>query len=506
MSTGAGTVLTVVVLSAAGTLPVLALVGFRWPSVPLAPLGGALLAAISAIPFLVVGGSPIGWFVALTLLCAIGTLAVWAKKPELRPARRVPNRRPLQVAIAAFAIGATAASALRSLSNPSIGFDTRMIWFLRAGWFLQSRHQALADIRNPGLGPTHASYPPLVSMVVALAWRLTGTHSDRLGVVVIALLNVCALAATGWFVVEAGRRLAHDTRAPALVFWSSVAVGISLILIAAGVTSPFFTNGYADPLWSLAAVGAVGYGLVLPRASSNVAIAGLLAGVAAFTKVEGTAVAAVVVVLVTVRVLWSDREHLRGGVALGLLGLASVSVWSLVMRLLHASADVNTSGVALGSLTQRTRSTFDAAAPYLHVLELAAVVSLVAFLALRIDRRRAGLGSDGWTWAVLAAAVTMLGIAYVTGPGNIEFWLVSSIHRTTMYPALQAWWIVAICGLVRLAAFLGPAGEDLNAKDTDKEDDAFAKDTGAKHTGAHSPSEDLPRVGSEDPVPYAGTP
>ncbi len=38
---------------------------------------------------------------------------------------------------------------------------------------------------------------------------------------------------------------------------------VLLVVVAAGVTEPFLTNGYADPLWSLAAVGAVAFGLQL---------------------------------------------------------------------------------------------------------------------------------------------------------------------------------------------------------------------------------------------------
>ena len=36
-----------------------------------------------------------------------------------------------------------------------------------------------------------------------------------------------------------------------------------LVFVAFGITEPFMTNGYADPIWSLAAVGAVAYGLQL---------------------------------------------------------------------------------------------------------------------------------------------------------------------------------------------------------------------------------------------------
>ena len=42
-----------------------------------------------------------------------------------------------------------------------------------------------------------------------------------------------------------------------------VIVAVLLVFVAFGITEPFMTNGYADPIWSLAAVGAVAYGLQL---------------------------------------------------------------------------------------------------------------------------------------------------------------------------------------------------------------------------------------------------
>ena len=48
------------------------------------------------------------------------------------------------------------------------------------------------------------------------------------------------------------------------------------------------TNGYADPIWSLAAVGAVAYGLQLGEGRSNRGAAALLlALVAGMSKDEG---------------------------------------------------------------------------------------------------------------------------------------------------------------------------------------------------------------------------
>ena len=53
------------------------------------------------------------------------------------------------------------------------------------------------------------SYPPLVSASTSLAWRVTGDHSLRLGVVIIALLNTCALGVAAFALGHACRHFTH---------------------------------------------------------------------------------------------------------------------------------------------------------------------------------------------------------------------------------------------------------------------------------------------------------
>ncbi len=114
----------------------------------------------------------------------------------------------------------------------------------------------------------------------------------RLGVVTIALLNACALAVAAFALVEAGRRAARRCRtarrprraglperparwpAPLVPMVVGVAAAVLLVFVAAGITEPFLTNGYADPIWSLAAVGAVAYGLQLSSGSGPPATRG----------------------------------------------------------------------------------------------------------------------------------------------------------------------------------------------------------------------------------------
>ena len=60
-------------------------------------------------------------------------------------------------------------------------------------------------------------------------------------------------------------------------------------------------DGYADLLWAAAAVGAIIWGLVLPRSTQTLVIAWICAAVASLTKNEGLTTALVVLVLIALR-------------------------------------------------------------------------------------------------------------------------------------------------------------------------------------------------------------
>ncbi len=229
MSTTAAVALTLLVLALAGVLPTLALVGTRLVVVPLAPLAGSVICAVSAGCSLAVAGTLLSWFVAWSSVAVAVSLVALLGQPGrarrmLRELRR--GSRPT-VVVGAVAVLAAVAWTLRGLKVPTVGFDARSIWIIHARWFLQGHAFALAAVRNRFEVVTHPGYPPLVSSVMALAWRVSGTSSDRVAVVMVALLNGCALAVAGWGVVEAARqaRVAHPFRTRASsggsLWWAS---------------------------------------------------------------------------------------------------------------------------------------------------------------------------------------------------------------------------------------------------------------------------------------------
>jgi hypothetical protein len=496
MSTAPATAVSIAMLSIAGLLPTLALVGWRWMTLPLFPLVGAIVAALAATCFMAVGGSLLGWFLALAVVAALCVAAYWARRPDRRPwpwpwpGRSDPISTPTSTSISASApwhwrAGAIGALVillaclwcLRGLATPTVGFDARVLWIMRAGWLLQSHHQLLVNMRSPNLILVQTPYPPLVSASIAVGWQITGAHTVRLGVVLIAMLNTCALSVAAFAVVESGRTCTRRLRARenttsdvnsssggrltdgGLVFGPAVigvvAAGL-LVFVAFGVTEPFMTNGYADPIWSLAAVGAVAFGLQLETARVNQGVALILVLVAGMSKDEGFATAIVLILLLAGREIvgMSTVERRRQWwrpTIVAVAVLTAIGAWPGLMRILHVRAG-NMTHAPVHAFPSRARTAFDGLTPYLHVIVLAAPVAIIGGLVLSQLRRRCGLANDWWAWLGLAGGLAAVIAGYVTGTVPLQDWLVGTADRVSEFSTLTAWWILAVWAVVASGA------------------------------------------------------
>jgi hypothetical protein len=487
MSTVPAAVVTMLVLFAAGSFPAVALAGPRAVTVFLAPLAGSVMAGLAATFFMEWGWSFVGWFVVVAAVVALAVVALWVARPSRRPRLRPPvgsNGGPRCRAlwlVGAVCVLVACAWSLRALATPTVGFDARAIWLLRSGWFIGSHRQLLIDFRSPDILLVQTPYPPLVSAAVAVASWLTGNTSPRLGVVVVALLNSCALVAAAFALLDAGRTVTRrlhpsspdaDGAAPrgkrrvgggdiaegepsgSMLLVSlapmvvAVVASVTLVFITFGITEPFFTNGYADPIWSLAAVGAVAYGLQLPITPLHQGTAVVLLLVAGLSKNEGVVTASGLALLIAVRVLFSQsgqerRRRWWRPVAVAVAELLVIGSWPAVMRLIHARG-LASSYSPVRDWPMRARATYDWMAPYLHVLVLAVPIAVLGGLALSHVRRAGGLGNDGWAWAGLAGGLFAIGATFVIGTPGIVDWLEGTVHRVTEFPALAAWWIIAM--------------------------------------------------------------
>jgi hypothetical protein len=515
MTTLPATVVALAVLSAAGLFPAAALVGVRWITVPLVPLCGSVVAAVSATCFLAVGGSFMGWFVGLATAGTAAVATAWSRWPRLRPRRARAGdagRRGRGFLIGGIAgmaaVLGSCAWCLRGLATPTVGFDARAVWLLRTGWFLQSHQQLLVKMRVSDVPLIQSAYPPLVSASAAVAASVTGNQSIRLGVVVVALLNTSALVVAAFALLDAGRRFSarlstvpsgdgagpDDSRpdravgtAARLVRAAPTVVGVlaavAVIFVAFGITEPFMTDGYADPLWSLAAVGAMAYGLQLGVRRPDQGAAFVLVLVAGMSKDEGLATGTALMVLIALRALCTmsaDQRRLRWWrpVLVGAVELAALAAWPILIRVLHARGSASGHS-PVATMPGRARATFDGMAPYLHVLVLAAPVAIVGGLVLARVRRASGVGNDGWSWAALAAGLLAIGGDLVVGVGAIQPWLESTVHRVTEFGALAGWWIVAMWAVVAsgapgVARLQGSSGPPLH--DVSHEEDPSGQD------------------------------
>ncbi|MGA2838203.1 MAG: hypothetical protein ABSF84_16555 [Acidimicrobiales bacterium] len=482
MSTVSATAVGIAVLAAAGLLPVLATVGLRWFAVPLVPLAGAVVSGVAATAYLSVGGSFMAWFLVLAAAGAAAVAAVWASRPATRPwARRSAPAgsggrrwsRPRMVGAVGFvAVVASCAFCLRGLHTPTVGFDARALWVMRPGWFLEGHAQLLIDMKVRGLVLTQSAYPPLVSSSAAVAWRVTGIHTARLGVTTVAVLDACALAAAALALVECGRGVAARLAGGGVVGtgtepgsppWApmvaAVVGAVALVFVAAGITEPFLTNGYADPIWSLAAVGAVAFGLQTQCDRSTRAATVVLILVAGLAKDEGYATAVALVALVAARSIGTaglrDGRRWVAPVALAAGELAVLAWWPILMHAIGARG-ATTSFTLSDDIASRTSAVARGMSPYLHVLVVALPLSVVGGAVLSALRRAGGVGNDLWAWLALALGLTALGGALVTGSGAIEPWILSTVHRITEYPALEGWWIVAFWAVVAASGVRRP--------------------------------------------------
>jgi hypothetical protein len=463
MSNAAAATLTLAVLGLAGILPVLSLVGARLVALPLSPLIGALIGALSGACCIAIAGSLLMWFIIWSCVAAAVAGVLFAVRPRARQRLRPDLRRELRPTVLAGAVVIVAAAvwALRTVGTPNIGFDTRAIWMLHARWLSYGHALAFSDIRNHFFVVSHPTYPPLISASMALTWLISGNGSDRVAVITVTLLNGCALSIAGWGVVEVARRAIDRLRGPRwrmrTVMAVGVVVGALVMLVAGGVLGTFATNGYADPLWSLCAVSAVLFGLVLEPTSSDLAVVAILLGVTGLTKVEGMAVAVILLLVIAVRRQLRRPAPrwlaLRPLLAVG-TGVVLLLGWEMLTVVLGIPTDPSIGGKKDGSLWSRAVSTWDQAVPHLHVVGLAALIGLAGFVVLRSLRGRIGVGNDLWAWVAVAVAIGVLGGAYVLGAGDVELWLATSVNRTTIFVALMAWWILAIWALCATTAAL----------------------------------------------------
>jgi hypothetical protein len=408
-------------------------------------------------------------------------VAWWFTAPRRHPSRTGPPWT-WSTAVVAALLGAMIVP-LIGLRAGIIGWDGNVIWLTHTLLVSGGHHELLAGLQNVAYRFSNPDYPPLVPAAGALAFALVG-HSDlRVAIQVTAFLNAAAIGVVGVGVA------AVASRGRALSRMAAVVAAGAVCLAGFSVTECYYAvGGYADLLWSAAAMGAVVWGLVLPRSTQSLAVAWICAAVAGLTKNEGLAVGLVLLVLIALRYRPLTRPWLRLGRLGAPVGRAGpgpvrrrdVAVWPVARKWAERAAFVvgpalpglawavlvgaigvrdaffaSTSAESPGS---RAAATAGAMAAHLAVAPVGLAVLVVGCIFLRRDRRRACLANPAWLWTAALLSLAIIFATYVFGSYEIHWWLLTSVSRTTIfaqvavYTDLAIWTVIAFGGGAARAA------------------------------------------------------
>jgi hypothetical protein len=313
---------------------------------------GFFLAALAGWPTL--GGALAADAAALGFALGLGRRA--RLRPRPGPPGDLPASRPtgrevgwidglLAVGLVLVLFAAAVAFVLKAARFPHGDWDAWAIWNLRAR-FLYRGGAAWRDGFSPWLGWSHPDYPLLLPGAVARLWHWAGRESRSVPTLLGAVFTVGSVALLGGVVAR--------LRGP------RQALVASLLLAGAPILAVHGAAQYADAPLAFSVLAALALLALADRARAEgagpgglVALAGLAAGLAAWTKNEGTLLAlAVVTAWLATRVVVAGRRALRdAGPLVG--GLLAPALAGLAFRLLLAPPSEMVAPLDLGTLLGR---------------------------------------------------------------------------------------------------------------------------------------------------------
>lgn len=452
-------------LAVPGLLPALA-VARRSPAVIfLAPIVGAIMAALAAELELAGGGSLLRCYV---LVAAVVNLAVIASlvlarhfwRRPLVPQERFPAEWSILTAVIVLAALAVPVSGLRA---HEIGWDANSIWLTHALMLSGGPHQLVTAMKNPAYVFANPDYPPLAPAAGALGFALFGQGDLYLAINMTELVTACALGLVGTAIATVA------TTGRQLTYVPAIAAGGILSLLGFAVAGLPGIDGYTDLPWSAAAVAAIVFGLVLPKSTQYLVTGWICAVAASLIKNEGLITAMAIIVLIALRYrpltlrrpgrdlddvesagtaagraarLWAERAAFVIGPGLPCL------IWVAQLRLLGVKSDFFTLSTS-ESLAYRAGATVEGMAPYLVIAPVALAVMILGSMFLRQDRRRSGLANPLWLWCAALLGLGAIFSTYVLGGPEIHDWLGASVSRVTdfgqlvLYAELAIWLVIA---------------------------------------------------------------
>jgi hypothetical protein len=452
-------------LGVPGLIPALA-VARRSPAVIfLAPIIGAIMAALAAQVELGVGGSLLGCYVLVAAVINVAVITSWLTA-RLRWRRPLVPQEPFAAwwsVLTVVVVLAALAIPLSGLRGREMGWDANSIWLTHALMLSGGHQELLSALKDPTYVFANPDYPPLVPAAGALGFAMFGQGDLYLATAMTELLAACALgllAAAIATIATGGRRLTH---------LPAIAVGSMMCILGFAVAGVYGIDGYADLPWAAAAVAAIVFGLVLPRRAQYLVLAWICAIAAMLTKNEGLTTALALMILIALRYrplsfprltrirdgLESPGRTVRGTVLAwanraafvvvpGLPGL----IWVVQVHLLGLNDKFFTQSTP-ESLAYRAGATAEGMAPYLVIAPVAFAVLIVGSIFLSRDRRRAGFANPLWLWVACLLGLGSIFATYVFGDPEIHAWLGASVNRVTdfgqlaLYAELAIWLVIA---------------------------------------------------------------
>jgi len=452
-------------LALPGLLPALAVARRSALVVFLAPVIGALMAAVAAAIELGLGGSLPRDYAGVAAAVNVAVIVWWVV--SRRAASRAVPQRGTWTALAwsvlavPVVIAALVIVPLRALGGPIFGWDANSIWTTHALMVYGGHHELLTGLQNAAYSFTNPDYPPLVPAAGALAFRFYGLADLHLAVDVTVLISACGLGVAGMGIAAVADALAAGRGAswPARVV--AVAAAGAICVVGFAVSGIFAVEGYADLVWAAFAVGAVIWGLVLPTSPRALTVAWICAAAASLTKNEGLATALVIIVAIALRYRplslpgpmarrWAERAVFV--VVPALPGVA----WAGIIRLIGVHDAFFKSASAESPLTRAT-ATIAGMAEHLHIAPLALAVTLAGSWFLRADRQRAGLGNPVWLWICWLGSLAIIFGTYLIGGLEIHGWLANSVNRVTIFAQVVLYTEIAVWMVIAAEAAFGRA-------------------------------------------------
>ena len=349
--------------------------------------------------------------------------------------------------LAVTALSAAASFALAVYREPHGKWDAFLIWNMHARFLFRSGTEWMDYFRS-GLDWTHPDYPYMLPLSIVRAWEYCGGETLAAPILIAALFTLL-VAGLLWTALGALRNNEQG--------------GLAAMLLAA---SPLFVlvgaSQLADIPLSFFILGAI---VVLflhdrrakPRATA-IAMAGLIAGLAAWTKNEGILFCALLLIVRPVITCFSEGHRRAAGEFLRLAaGAAPALLVLLFFKMAVAPGSDLMAGQNVGGFLDRlgdagrygtvlmsylrTGLTFtqgipDVRAPFAVNPFIPGVILLAAYLALSGIERDPRDGRGLLTgWAVIVLTLAGYFFVFIITPHDLKWHLLTALNRLF----LQLW-------------------------------------------------------------------